>query len=47
MAGESTTQTGDANLSDLREAAVEVVSRLVEKGHVAYFAGGCVRDRLN
>ena len=46
MAGESTTQTGDANLSDLREAAVEVVSRLVEKGHVAYFAGGCVRDRL-
>jgi poly(A) polymerase len=31
---------------DLRTAAVEVVRTLVEAGHEAYFAGGCVRDRL-
>ena len=31
---------------DLREAAVEVVRRLSEAGYTAYFAGGCVRDRL-
>lgn len=30
----------------LREAAVDVVRRLQEAGHAAYFAGGCVRDRL-
>ncbi len=30
----------------IREAAVDVVRRLHEAGHVAYFAGGCVRDRL-
>jgi tRNA nucleotidyltransferase/poly(A) polymerase len=29
-----------------REAAIHVVRVLVESGHVAYFAGGCVRDRL-
>ncbi|MHC4949041.1 MAG: CCA tRNA nucleotidyltransferase [Planctomycetota bacterium] len=29
-----------------REAALRVVERLVEAGHEAYFAGGCVRDRL-
>ncbi len=37
---------GRPNLDDLREAAVSVVRTLVEAGHVAYFAGGCVRDRL-
>jgi hypothetical protein len=31
---------------DLRTAAVDVVRTLVEAGHEAYFAGGCVRDRL-
>lgn len=31
---------------NLRQAAVGVVRALVEAGHVAYFAGGCVRDRL-
>jgi poly(A) polymerase len=36
----------DGDLAGLREAAVEVVRRLVAGGHVAYFAGGCVRDRL-
>src|SRR6478672_8971936 len=29
-----------------REDAVDVVRRLREAGHVAYFAGGCVRDLL-
>jgi poly(A) polymerase len=36
----------DGDLAGLREAAVEVVRRLAATGHVAYFAGGCVRDRL-
>jgi poly(A) polymerase len=31
---------------DLRTAAIEVVRTLKEAGHEAYFAGGCVRDRL-
>jgi poly(A) polymerase len=31
---------------DLRSAAVEAVRTLKEAGHEAYFAGGCVRDRL-
>src|SRR6476469_9208777 len=29
-----------------REDALEVVRALRESGHVAYFAGGCVRDLL-
>lgn len=29
-----------------REAALRIVRRLREMGHVAYFAGGCVRDEL-
>ncbi len=29
-----------------REAAVEIVKRLRENGHQAYFVGGCVRDLL-
>jgi len=29
-----------------REAATNIVRRLREAGHVAYFAGGCVRDEL-
>lgn len=29
-----------------RSTATEVAHRLTEAGHVAYFAGGCVRDRL-
>src|SRR5438552_10664028 len=29
-----------------REDAVAVVKRLRDGGHVAYFAGGCVRDML-
>ncbi|MCP3904763.1 MAG: CCA tRNA nucleotidyltransferase [Planctomycetes bacterium] len=32
--------------SDLRLAAVEVAAALREAGYTAYFAGGCVRDRL-
>src|SRR5436190_12942210 len=29
-----------------REDALAVVQRLREAGHIAYFAGGCVRDEL-
>lgn len=29
-----------------RQAATQVVRRLQESGHIAYFAGGCVRDQL-
>ena len=32
--------------SDLRTAAEEVLRTLVDAGHEAYFAGGCVRDKL-
>ena len=32
--------------SDARDAALTVLQKLVDAGHVAYFAGGCVRDRL-
>jgi poly(A) polymerase len=30
----------------LRPSAIDVVKRLVDHGYIAYFAGGCVRDRL-
>jgi len=33
-------------VSEERAAALEVLRRLRAAGHVAYFAGGCVRDRL-
>jgi poly(A) polymerase len=32
------------NISPMEKAAREIVARLRERGHVAYFAGGCVRD---
>ncbi len=32
--------------SSIRAAAVKVIEVLQEAGHCAYFAGGCVRDRL-
>src|SRR5688572_6549066 len=35
-----------ADLHSTREDATEVVRRLRDAGHVAYFAGGCVRDEL-
>ncbi len=35
-----------ANRQPLRDAAVSVVARLQRHGHLAYFAGGCVRDAL-
>ena len=42
-----TEQPKDApSLHELREAAVHVVRELHAAGHQAYFAGGCVRDRL-
>src|SRR5438876_176136 len=33
-------------MADRRELATGIVKRLREAGHEAYFAGGCVRDRL-
>ena len=36
----------NAKPKSTREDALAVVSRLREAGHVAYFAGGCVRDLL-
>ena len=32
------------NISPMEKAARQIVARLRERGHVAYFAGGCVRD---
>ena len=33
-------------MSELRDKATEVVQRLADAGHQAYFVGGCVRDLL-
>ena len=41
MPGSSTSQRPSQ-----REAATEIVRRLVDAGYEAYFAGGCVRDEL-
>jgi tRNA nucleotidyltransferase/poly(A) polymerase len=35
-----------SNPRDARDMAMSVVRRLRDAGHVAYFAGGCVRDAL-
>lgn len=35
-----------SNAEESRSAATEVARRLIEAGHEAYFAGGCVRDAL-
>ena len=32
--------------NDSRDVAVRIVKHLVDAGHIAYFAGGCVRDQL-
>ena len=32
------------NISPMEKAARQIVTRLRERGHVTYFAGGCVRD---
>src|SRR5262245_29601610 len=37
---------GSKSASDPRAAAVTIARRLIESGHEAYFAGGCVRDHL-
>jgi poly(A) polymerase len=37
---------GAKTMSPMEQAAREIVSRLRERGHVAYFAGGCVRDMV-
>ncbi|RYD46116.1 MAG: CCA tRNA nucleotidyltransferase, partial [Verrucomicrobiaceae bacterium] len=33
-------------MPDARSTAVALAKRLKDEGHIAYFAGGCVRDRL-
>jgi tRNA nucleotidyltransferase/poly(A) polymerase len=33
-------------LSQARDAAIDILRTLQEAGHIAYLAGGCVRDRL-
>src|SRR4030095_14923417 len=33
-------------MTDRRRLATDIVGRLRDAGHEAYFAGGCVRDRL-
>lgn len=38
--------TPHAQIHTARESATQVVRVLREAGHVAYFAGGCVRDKL-
>src|SRR5450756_1696128 len=38
--------TETATLPEAKEHAAEIVSTLRERGHQAYFAGGCVRDLL-
>lgn len=37
---------GDQALPDAKQHAAEIVRKLREHGHQAYFAGGCVRDLL-
>lgn len=36
----------ESDSADAREGAVHVVRALRDAGHVAYFAGGCVRDQI-
>jgi poly(A) polymerase len=40
------TAPGPSESSDARRAAEQIVRTLRDAGHVAYFAGGCVRDEL-
>ena len=40
------TKPGPTPPIDTRTAAVEVIRVLHDAGHVAYLAGGCVRDAL-
>jgi tRNA nucleotidyltransferase/poly(A) polymerase len=44
--GGVTDETPSPKKQSSREDALAVVRRLREAGHVAYFAGGCVRDQL-
>jgi poly(A) polymerase len=34
----------DRSISPMEKTACEIVAQLRERGHIAYFAGGCVRD---
>jgi poly(A) polymerase len=46
VAGAASPAYPERAMADPRELAVRIVRRLREAGHVAYFAGGCVRDQL-
>src|SRR5438128_2173282 len=46
FAGASSPCDALRRMADRRELATGIVKRLREAGHEAYFAGGCVRDRL-
>jgi poly(A) polymerase len=46
MSAEAWNQPDEHEAAEARRAATEVVRALVGGGHVAYFAGGCVRDKL-
>src|ERR1700704_2141520 len=39
-------KSGGQNISPMEKTAREICSRLRERGHIAYFAGGCVRDMV-
>src|SRR3954454_191374 len=43
---DATPPPSSGNPPSYREDALAVVKRLRDNGHVAYFAGGCVRDLL-
>ncbi|MDX2146848.1 MAG: CCA tRNA nucleotidyltransferase [Planctomycetota bacterium] len=43
---QTTASLSDGSTASQRGAAIEVVRTLRDRGHVAYFAGGCVRDEL-
>ena len=46
MAASQANESSDDRQSGLRDAAIGVLRALADAGHTAYFAGGCVRDRL-
>lgn len=43
---QSTDNPDPKTTADLREAAINVVRTLIDADYIAYFAGGCVRDKL-
>lgn len=46
MESQAEDNSASTERADLRHCAIQVLTKIVNAGHVAYFAGGCVRDRL-